>query len=101
MLMEEQFRLEEERAVASLQRASQDRARALEKVACLEVRAVSLVDAGFYIDKAYHQRVDVMFYIGQAYYQTVDVMFNIAKASQEGKITPLFVMWVSRFIWEK
>ncbi|KAL2090501.1 hypothetical protein ACEWY4_012764 [Coilia grayii] len=36
MLMEEQFRLEEERAVASLQRVTEERAQALEKVASLE-----------------------------------------------------------------
>lgn len=38
MLMEEQFRLEEERTVASLQKITEEKTHALDKIVSLEVR---------------------------------------------------------------
>ena len=41
-MMEEQFRLEEERTVACLQRITEEKTQAVERVFSLEVRGVSL-----------------------------------------------------------
>ncbi|XP_063072045.1 TRAF3-interacting JNK-activating modulator-like [Engraulis encrasicolus] len=86
MLMEEQFRLEEERAVASLQRASQDRARALEKVACLERALERAQEESSHWQQLHEEQVPSCNQLRLSLQQTSDQMLSLQSQMEKSAL---------------